>query len=284
MMRLLRRWKMAGRYKDITGQVFGKCEAIKYLRSDKRHAVWEWRCLGNGPGCMGTFESPSYVVRRGSKLSCGCHKRADVSNQIFHGSCEALQFARSDSGKTIWLFKCLHDGPDCKRNFEAMLSGVRSGNIKSCGCLGKENRINSQTTHAKSSTLEYASWQSMLDRCYNPNNPQYGDYGGRGIKVCDRWLGENGFINFYQDKGPKPNPDDTLERYDNDLGYSPDNCGWEDRITQARNRRDNVIKDLEEAELIRDLHKSGYSIEILALCEGCAYSTMYSLINRRTWI
>ena len=80
---------------------------------------------------------------------------------------------------------------------------------------------------------EYSSWRAMKRRCYNQNFKQYFDYGGRGICVRDRWLDcEDGFKNFLEDMGHKPGPEYTLERMDNDLDYTPDNCEWATRQEQ----------------------------------------------------
>lgn len=81
---------------------------------------------------------------------------------------------------------------------------------------------------------EYTAWANMKKRCNNPNHPQWNNYGGRGIKVCERW---NLFDNFLKDMGRKPNPSFTLERRDNDLGYFPENCLWASRLDQTINRR-----------------------------------------------
>lgn len=89
----------------------------------------------------------------------------------------------------------------------------------------------------KTTSKEYSSYWNMKQRCLNPNNKQYDDYGGRGIKICDRWLGAYGFNNFYEDMGDKPSPDLSLERIDNNQGYNPDNCKWATRTEQNRNQR-----------------------------------------------
>ena len=83
----------------------------------------------------------------------------------------------------------------------------------------------------------YHVWQSMRDRCRNPNNRQWNDYGGRGIAICERW---NDFHAFAADMGERP-PGFSLDRTDNDLGYSPENCRWASRKDQQRNQRRAVF-------------------------------------------
>lgn len=89
----------------------------------------------------------------------------------------------------------------------------------------------------------YASWRSMRERCFNQKNKQYTDYGGRGITVCERW---NDFVNFLADMGEVPKGL-TLERVDNEKGYSPDNCLWASRASQVRNRRNTKTLEFQGA-------------------------------------
>jgi hypothetical protein len=115
-----------------------------------------------------------------------------------------------------------------------------NGTSKSCGCYRREAR----TTHGKTATAvrakshEYWIWNSMVQRCTNPNNSGYQNYGGRGITICDTWLRYEGFI---ADMGERPSDKHSIDRLDNDKGYSPDNCAWVERKMQARNKRNNRI-------------------------------------------
>ena len=93
--------------------------------------------------------------------------------------------------------------------------------------------------HGHTRKPEYSCWQSIIQRCTNPNNQRYEYYGGRGIKVCDRWIGESGFDNFLSDLGEKPEPKSkySIERLDNDGNYEPSNCRWILISDQGQNRR-----------------------------------------------
>lgn len=94
-------------------------------------------------------------------------------------------------------------------------------------------------THGQTKTPEFNTWVNIRQRCYNKNHPQYKDYGGRGILVCDRWL--ESFENFYNDMGEKPFKKATLERKNTNGNYTPDNCKWATFKEQQNNRRNNRI-------------------------------------------
>lgn len=87
----------------------------------------------------------------------------------------------------------------------------------------------------KTQTPEYHAWKNAVHRCHNSKNKSYPDYGGRGIQVCDQW--RNDYQQFYKDVGPKPSPELTLDRIDNNKGYEPGNVEWRSRKVQQNNRR-----------------------------------------------
>lgn len=86
---------------------------------------------------------------------------------------------------------------------------------------------------------EYNAWQAMRARCLNPNHPAYKNYGGRGITVCDEWLGPGGKARFLADMGPRPSPEHSLDRINNDGPYCKDNCRWATQKQQCNNTRRN---------------------------------------------
>lgn len=140
------------------------------------------------------------------------------------------------AGKNKWgatIFRCQCD---CGNETRSSSQSLLNGDSQSCGCLRREKFLQLNTSHLHSRTPIYRVWSSIIQRCTNPNNQKWTDYGGRGITVCERWLK---FEYFLADVGERPNNRLTLERKDNDLGYCKENCKWATRKVQMNNRRNN---------------------------------------------
>ena len=124
------------------------------------------------------------------------------------------------------IFKCQY----CGNEFKTQLSYVKNGATRSCGCIIGKHKI----VHNLSRHRFYKTWMHMLDRCSNPNCKDYKYYGGRGISVCEEWYNVRKFVEWAEETHIEGY---TLDRIDNDKGYSTDNCRWADGTTQNTNRR-----------------------------------------------
>ena len=123
---------------------------------------------------------------------------------------------------------------------------------KSCGCMSRALDAAGHTKHGMTDSKLYSIWNQMRQRCANPKDKSWARYGGRGIRVCDRW--QTSFQNFLDDMGPTWKPGLQIERLDNSAGYSPENCIWATRSQQGRNKRNNIrvstpLGDMTLAEL-----------------------------------
>jgi hypothetical protein len=123
------------------------------------------------------------------------------------------------------------------------------------------------------------TWTSMHRRCEDPGVPGWLHYGGRGIRVCDRW---NSFELFMQDMGPKPTPEHSIDRIDVNGNYEPSNCRWATPSQQAQNKRNNVMS-IEKAEHAREAYKSGKSLRKIASEMGISYEVVKGAVRNGTW-
>ncbi len=156
----------------------------------------------------------------------------DYSGYRF-GKLTVLCYSHTKNGQSFWVCNC-----DCGNVTTVGQGNLKSGKTKSCGCIRKENPIRIKIGNLHGTRI-HKIYHNMRNRCLNPQNPRYKDYGGRGIKICDEWLGKFvGFNCFYKWAMENGYRDDlTIDRIDNDGDYCPTNCRWVDYKTQRRNTR-----------------------------------------------
>lgn len=185
----------------------------------------------------------------GSTRSCGCHG-------VYAGAKVAGHTVLERNGRQLKLM-CEH-GVVFESRYDR--GGIRMG---TCPC---ERNYSSHAKHGeavhKIRTREYNCWRLMRQRCNDPENTHYSSYGGRGITVCERW---DDFANFLADMGRCP-PRHSIDRKDNDKGYSPDNCRWADKVTQARNKRASIYLTLNG----KTLHIRDWAVEL-----GVSFAALY---------
>lgn len=160
-------------------------------------------------------------------------KKNDLIGQRF-GALEVLaDGGRNKKQNVLWLCRC-----ECGNSSLVTAYDLRRGKAKSCGCRSNANWL---VTHGmgrkgKKRSKIYSIWAAMVNRCTNPNDQQWRNYGGRGIYVCDEW---RVFTNFFKSVGDIPYPTATLDRIDNFGGYEPSNVRWVTATEQSRNKRNN---------------------------------------------
>lgn len=144
-------------------------------------------------------------------------------------------------GKSKWECIC-----DCGHKFIINSQSIRKQNQRRCKyCFYKTKK-----KHGISCTPEFQAWQHIKERCYNKENRMYKNYGGRGIKMCDRWIGDNGAYNFFIDLGKRPSSTHSIDRINVDGDYEPNNCRWATKHEQMRNRTNNVVIEYNNEKMI----------------------------------
>jgi len=139
-------------------------------------------------------------------------------------------WCRCECGKEKWIYKW----------------SILRGRSTSCGCF--RDKVGNNRTHGQSGTSEHNIWMSMIARCMNINAKDFKEYGGRGIRVCERWLE---FESFIADMGPKPTPQHSVDRFPDQNGnYEPGNVRWATPAEQTRNKRNNVFLEFDGKRMI----------------------------------
>lgn len=166
-------------------------------------------------------------------------KHLDLVGSVFDRLTVVENKGKDNKGSILWLCQC-----SCGTQVTTSTFMLRTKKKRSCGCLRREKaaaHCKSMTRHGhyqnNKPTPEWSTWASMRARCTVKTHKQYPDYGGRGIGVCDRWL--SSFESFLADMGPRPGKLYSLDRIDNALGYSKENCRWATHVEQNNNTRFN---------------------------------------------
>lgn len=160
------------------------------------------------------------------------YQKGEIINNI-----EIIEILGFKSYTQSAVFKC----NICGNNFESFITRVKNGYKTHCGCVTFKHRSAVNFKHGYSEKSEFGIWSNMKSRCFNEKNPAYHNYGGRGIKVCEEWLNENGFNNFINDMKERPSSKHSIDRLDNNGNYSKNNCTWATAKEQSLNRRQNRL-------------------------------------------
>jgi len=218
---------------DLTSKVFGRLTVLERDRN-RKGTYWKCRCeCGN----VKTIKASS-LTRKHPTRSCGCLKREttsrvrliDLTGKVFGRLIVLGREGSSRSGQPLWRCRC-----KCGNECVVFGGALRDGRTQSCGCLQRERVSETSTTHGQTHSIEYNTWANMKQRCLNPNASFFSNYGGRGIRVCDRWL--HSFENFLADVGPRPSNGHSIDRIDNNGDYEPGNVRWALSSVQQKNTR-----------------------------------------------
>lgn len=237
-------------FDDLTGRVFGRLTVLN-LAGRSKSGLIQYACMCSCP------RHPIILVtgkdlRSGNTKSCGCYHRdmaslanmEDLTGKTFGRLTVICRVPNSPPttgnpcGRVQYKCQC-----SCPNRTVVIVSAycLTSGRTKSCGCFNRERSSQANTKwHTPEEQKLSDTLAEMKQRCCNPRNDNYSDYGGRGIHICEEWLNNNrSFIDWSLSHGYKLNSKLSINRVDNDGPYAPWNCEWTNRSTQMNNTRAN---------------------------------------------
>lgn len=252
-------------FENLVGKRFGKLTVVELAPKTKNRSTL-WRCICD---CGKEKIARNKNLIEGITTDCGCISKQGYKQGQKVARLTLLKEIPACRGRS-WECVC-----DCGNKLNVRESAIRSGSIKSCGCLAKEYKSIGNVLHNLCGTTINRIYCGMKDRCYSKSASNYKNYGGRGIKICDEWLGENGFINFYHWAVENGFSDEkaenginrlSIDRIDNDKGYSPENCRWATPLQQQSNTRWNRWLEYKGERLTLSQTSRKYNINIHTLC------------------
>lgn len=220
---------------DLTEKKYGRLTPIEYIGNGK------WKCKCDCGNIISVFKT-DLVKDNGTVKSCGCVYIDELKKEIGRRKDHLEIIGVKQYGrKGRVVVRC-----DCGRIKEMQLSQFLNPCVHSCGCVGAKKGVESPNfKHGMSRTRIYNVYRDMYNRCYNPSDISYPNYGKKGICICEEWLGNGGIRNFCEwaysngyDKNAKRG-DCTIDRINPNGNYSPDNCRWVDIIKQSNNKNNN---------------------------------------------
>lgn len=219
---------MASVAMNLAGQRFGKLVAVERVGSSRYGAIWRCTC-----DCGGTVERAAALLRSKRAQACGCMRSVtDYIGKTFGRYTVVDRVENGKTGAARFLCRC-----SCGEERVVWVGNLNSGASRSCGCLARERASETSKTHGRCRTPEYFTWNAMRQRCNNPNDSGFQNYGGRGIRVHEAW---ESFEAFFADVGPRPTPRHSLDRINNDGDYEPGNVRWATAKEQSSNTRKNI--------------------------------------------
>lgn len=194
-------------------------------------------------------------------------KIKDISGQRFGRLTVISIHSRTGHGEYKWLCQC-----DCGKEVIVRRGNLISGQAKSCGCLKAECKPPVHIKHGYSRLPIYKIWQAMKDRCKNKSNKFYAYYGGRGITFCEAWENPINFIDWANSNGYEKGLD--LDRRNNDLGYSPDNCRFIPHSSNLMNTRRKILVNFQGNRI---------PLALVAKNTGIPYKEIYQEYKNGKW-
>lgn len=211
---------------DLVGHKYGRLTVNSQVAKEQSEVV-AWHCTCE---CGTVMQVTTSKLRSGQVQSCGClHRVSIITGERFGRLVTVHELSERIDSKIAWLCRC-----DCGNESRLSATRLKAGLVSSCGCLSVEKTVERNTTHQLSGSREHRIWRGMKARCNSEVENPNPNYAGKGVTVDPTW--EENFETFMRDMGPAPSNQHSIDRKDNDKGYTLENCRWADNSTQRFNR------------------------------------------------